>query len=269
MNRLRASIRILVLACVVVSVIAAMAAPSAACECLDRLMPWNWCKAPAGSTTYAAPYNPCATPVAACPTPCAPQTQQVCSYVPQTCYRTVYQMTPVTSCVATAGCDPCTGCPVTVYRPVTNYVRSAQLVPYTTYRRVWTTVASPCVSSCSPCASGYSTVSSGCSSCGVSATSATTPIPEKPQTYQDNTTPAPSGTQTHESRKEIIHERPLEPIPVEGQKSSYQPGPSFNGPDRTTARPIQQTAYRPVVSRVSYPAPSAPVNNGGWVADRD
>ncbi len=74
-------------------------------------------------------------PVVAAPVcdPCAPQAVQ---YVPQTAYRARCVNVPVTTMQPVVSTDPCTGCPVTTYRPMTVYRRQVQLVPYTTYRIV-------------------------------------------------------------------------------------------------------------------------------------
>ncbi len=98
---------------------------------------------------------------AACPAPVAP-VQQV-NYVPQTCYRTVYNPVPVTSYRPITTADPCTGCPVTSLSPVTTYVQRPVVVPYTTYRPVVTTVMMPVAPACPTC--------SACSACAAPATS--------------------------------------------------------------------------------------------------
>ena len=72
----------------------------------------------AGYAPYAAGYgcgscNPCPTACNSCPTACNPCAQQVCNYMPQTCYRTVYSQVPVTAYQPVTTCDPCTGCPRT------------------------------------------------------------------------------------------------------------------------------------------------------------
>ncbi|MBX3411821.1 MAG: hypothetical protein KF708_03820 [Pirellulales bacterium] len=86
--------------------------------------------------------------------PCGAQTAQ---YVPTTCYRqetvavpvTTFQ--PVTSCSMSAcnPCNPCTWCPTTTttMRPVTVMQQQVRMVPYTTYRIVYTT-PSPCATGC-------------------------------------------------------------------------------------------------------------------------
>jgi hypothetical protein len=93
---------------------------------------FNRCAKPV--TTFYAPAPVVAAPVV------APQT--VVNYMPQTAYRSVVVNRPVTTMVAQPGCDAC-GRPTTVMRPVTTFVPQQQLVPYTTYRPVVTTVATP------------------------------------------------------------------------------------------------------------------------------
>lgn len=100
-------------------------------------------------------------PVAVAAPACAPA-PQVCSYQPQTCYRTVYVNTPVTSYQPIAGTDPCSGCPTTCMRPVTTYVTQARMVPYTTYRPVFAPAAT-----CSTC--NYSPVACAAPACGAPA----------------------------------------------------------------------------------------------------
>ena len=99
---------------------------------------FDWCcKKP---QTYAVAPAPVMAPVQ--------QIQQQVSYVPQTCYRTVYTQVPVTTMRPVTTTDPCTGCPVTCMRPETTYCQKAQVVPYTTYRQVVTNVpVNPC---CAP-----------------------------------------------------------------------------------------------------------------------
>ena len=91
------------------------------------------------TTTFYTPVVAAYAPAA--PTCCARPT--VVNYMPQTAYRTVYVQRPVTSYVAQPACDAC-GRSTTVMRPVTSYVAQPQLVPYTTYRPVMSTVAQPC-----------------------------------------------------------------------------------------------------------------------------
>ena len=85
-----------------------------------------------------------AAPALACNAcnPCG--VQQTVSYVPQTCYRTQYVTVPVTTCRPVLSCNPCGGCPVTTMRPVVTNVQKAVLVPYTTYRLVYSNAVQTC-----------------------------------------------------------------------------------------------------------------------------
>ena len=129
-------------------------------EWLDRMLG-------IGNTSYYAPtavapaYAPTAVAPAYASTAVAPACcrQQTCysqptvNYMPQTCYRTVYQLVPVTTYCPTSMCDPCTGCPRTVMRPVTSFVTQASVVPYTSYRPVVTANYAPaCGTGCTPTA---------------------------------------------------------------------------------------------------------------------
>ncbi len=119
------------------------ARPAQAC-CLCHLFGGCGCAAPAPAATCAPPYQ--------------------VNYVPQTCYRTMYSSVPVTSYRPVTSSDPCTGCPVTSYMPVTSYVQKPVVVPYTTYRPVYTAAYAPACG-CSTC---------GCSACGTGACGAAT-----------------------------------------------------------------------------------------------
>ena len=259
------------MACGAASVLLAVPAESRACRCLDSLFGCG-----AARTTYRAPFfAPAYAPVAApaC-TSCAPRS---CSYVPQTCYRTVYRRVPVTTCRATTCCDPCTGCPVTTYRPVTTWASRPQLVPYTTYRVVYSRAYSPCVgyglcgTRGGPCVGGACGVgamspgTSGCSSCApapVTIPSSPAPatsqqgsaIAPQPQTFRENSQPQPQGT--------------LKPIPQPETKLNSTPTPNLIDPNnRTTLQPFQATArYRVVATPRRMPATTT---NTGWRASRN
>lgn len=184
-------------------------------------------------TTYAPPYQ--AQRVAYMPTcdpcnPCAAAPQV--NYVPEVKYRWTYSRIDRTEYQPVASADPCTGCPVTTYRPVTK----KSLLPwlhreaYTTYKAVpyggatpvsymqptyQPSACNPCATGCDPCGStcgpcgGTSSmvapslssgVSSGCSTCAPSTTTYSDPGYSSggQTTYQGGTdwTPAPdSNTQ--------------------------------------------------------------------------
>jgi hypothetical protein len=145
----------------------------------------------------AAAYAPYAAPVVANYSPCntCSPCAQTCNYVPQTCYRTVYQQVPVTAYQPVSTCGPC-GNQVTAMRPVITYQTQARLVPYTTYSPVYTPTVgyAPAATGCATgnCGSSVSYAapmapSSGCSSCGTSgaAPAYSSPVYSQPSaTYQ-------------------------------------------------------------------------------------
>ena len=120
-------------------------------EWLDRMLG-------IGNTSYYAPtavapaYGPTGAAAACCRQPTC-QSQPTVNYMPQTSYRTVYHLVPVTTYCPTLTCDPCTGCPRTVMRPVTSFVTQASVVPYTSYRpTVMANYAPACGTGCTPTA---------------------------------------------------------------------------------------------------------------------
>ena len=58
------------------------------------------------------------------------------AYVPQVSYRANYVSVPVTAYQPVTSCNPC-GAPVTSFVPVTQYRTQVQMVPYTSYRLVY------------------------------------------------------------------------------------------------------------------------------------
>ena len=106
---------------------------------------WNRWFGASATTTY---YSPAIAQTACLQPACG----QVVNYMPQTCYRTVYVNAPVVAYRPVTACDPCTGCPTTVMRPVTSFATQARLVPYTTYRPVVTAGYAPVVPACATCA---------------------------------------------------------------------------------------------------------------------
>jgi hypothetical protein len=123
-------------AVVVLTLVTMPASQANACEFLRRCF---------GGSPTTAYYAPVAAP-ACCPQPTV-------SYMPQTCFRTVYQQVPVVAYRPMTTCDPCTGCPRTVMSPVTSYVTQARMIPYTSYRPVVTANYAPaCATGCAPVA---------------------------------------------------------------------------------------------------------------------
>lgn len=139
--------------------------------------------------TYAPPYQ--AQRVAYMPTcnscnPCAAVPQV--NYVPEVKYRWTYSRIDRTEYQPVAAADPCTGCPVTSYRPVTK----KSLLPwlhreaYTTYKAVpyggatpvsymqptyQPSACNPCGTTCDPCGSSCGSCGSSCGSYGGSCSS--------------------------------------------------------------------------------------------------
>ena len=263
--------QILVVCCAAAMLLLLVPTTTQACECLDWLLPWNWCRG--GSCATASTYAPAYSvqyPVAT----------QTCSYVPQTCYRTVMRTVPTTVYRPASYCDPCTGCATTCYSPITSYVRSAQLVPYTTYTPVWTNSCyTPCsTTSCgttcgTSCGPSYTTTTSGCSSCATPAASSTL----VPAPMQGTTTPPANMGQPANIGKGTTQpalpktappppykqNKPIKPVPEQDIRESSTGGPQLDGPsfDRTTTRPIRQATYQAVSHNV---APR--VDYGGWRA---
>jgi hypothetical protein len=248
--------KILLICCTVTVILMVAPSTSQACEFLDRLMPWNWgcCGGGAAAPATYAPAYSVQYPV------------QTCNYVPQTCYRTVMRTVPTTVCQPVSCCDPCTGCMTTSYRPVTSYVRSAQLVPYTTYRPVWSTsycspCATPCATTCATdcgtaCGTAcgpttYASPSSGCTSCAPAATTTAPPA--------SSTAPSlPSGS----APSTFQQQKPIQAIPENNDTNDN----STNGPaldsasyGRMTARPVRHANFQSVSNTKSF-------DYGGWRA---
>ncbi len=127
-------------AVIVMTLMTVPASHADACEFLRRCFGGS-------KTTYYAPPAPCAPTCCPQPQPCCPQ--PTVSYMPQTCYRTVYTNVPVVAYRPMTSCDPCTGCARTVMQPVTSYVAQPRLVAYTAYRPVVTANYAPqCATGC-------------------------------------------------------------------------------------------------------------------------
>ena len=235
---------------------------SAACALWDNLTSWFRSDNPPSITTYAPPYAPaaCATPTTTMVSSCASPCTQTCMYIPQTAYRTVYKTVPVTQYTAFNSCDPCTGCPTVTYKPIVSYVRTRQLIPYTTYRSVWSnsrTICPTCTtctssscgscSSCDSCSSGScgwvtsDSASTGCSSCQASPDS---------DTLQPEPAPATSAPQQKTFAPTTA------PTPAAG---SWQPGSTSGSTDRGLITTPTQTPS-PKIIQDKKPAATSPLN---------
>lgn len=257
------------LACCALAVLLAAPAESNACRCLDGLFGLS----PTGQTTYRPLFG--AADYAPAPAACTSCVGQTCQYVPQTSYRTVYR--PVA---------------VTTYRPVTGWTYRPQLVPYTTYRVIYSNPCVPCAScspcnpcsSCGPCAGGAcaTTIYSGATLPGVSSCPTCVPSAGPATTYSNmapsadtSADPAPSATgaggtafpepQTFQEDNQPQPQKTLKPIPKVDTKLNSTPVPNLIGPNnRTTLRPIRPASH---FRMIASPRPAAA--SGGWRASRD
>lgn len=313
--------RVVTLCCGIVTVLAANPSEShALCGLFDCL--FGGCRTP--TTTFFAPAcSPCATTACSpCATSacspcgagacgasgcgtsaCSPCTSTVCNYMPQTCFRAQCVNVPVTTFRCVSACDPCTGCPTTVMRPTTTFVRQVRYVPFTTFRPVCNTVMSPvatmptvvaptAVAPTPVPAATFSPVapSSGC----CSATSATisgptiaTPapattyaVPSQGSATVIQSAPAnPSMPAIPHAPAPSLNSTPIQPLPRTDLKAT--PDNSINGsssgstwtydPDsrttRTFPRPRDEEKFDLVVPAV-YSAPAKSLDDGGWRAAR-
>ncbi len=242
----------------------------------------NWCRKP--TTAYYAP-APVAAP-ACCPQP------QVVNYMPQTCYRTVYVNQPVVTYRPMTACDPC-GRATTVMRPVTTYVRRAQLVPYTTYRPVATTVARPCCAR-QPTTTFYAPPVQAAPCCSSVSARTYTPAPAI-STYNPLpvTSPVPAGTLQSVTPVPSLNSAPASPgpqqtfetspldsnqhesrvlLPPSGDSSSTFGRSRGLDPqqdqDRTTAIPLRRGTAVRQASLVAPTSALAPQADDGWRAGK-
>ena len=220
-------------------------------------------------------------------------------YVPQTYYRQQCSYVPVTTYRPVTTFDPCTACPVTAYRPVVVYRPQVTLVPYTSYRIVYSAAgctvptatygsvlypsagpaccapavgyadsfdryAPPAAGSTLPYDSGSTLAPQAADDYG------TGPVP----TYEDGSPPQDSGESSPSG------EQRLKPIPdtesdqgangddTHGQGKTQQDETSGNprlvDPDSTTAsRPrVRPWSYSRVIWPARQPAPVHPAASG-------
>jgi hypothetical protein len=208
--------------------------------------------------------NTCASPCApACPAPCT-VTQQVCNYVPQTCYRTVYRQVPVTVYRPVSTCDPCTGCPRTTMHPCTTMQQVAQRVPVTTYRQVCQLVQRPVQPTCAPAmpvvqqqfapVQQVAPAAPGCSGCGDSQVTAVTPYTPAPATQLSpiQPTPTPAGPSTslatpqQQTGNGAANTIPALPQSTY-QQQNYQPQSTIQAPTNNGGTTIQGSSTRTTV----------------------
>ena len=214
--------------------------------------------APVAATAYYAPTTAYYAP--AC-NACAPQ---VANYVPQTSYRTQYVNVPVTTLRPVVSSDPCTGCPVTVMRPVTSYVQQVQMVPYTSYRIVYSPVTSGCATTSYYAPAAYAPAPACCAPaaacCAPAAPSCCAPAAAAVPAYPQSTTPqspAPGpGSGEETTPQPDLNLKPVLPVP--GEQDATKVNPTSSAPrlidpsDRFTARPMPRVG----VSAISLPQAS-------------
>ncbi len=135
-------------------------------------------------TSYAPP-SPYQVQMPTC-NPCNPCAAPQVNYVPEVKYRWKYSRIARTEYQPIASADPCSGCPVTSYRPVTKKSMLPWLhrEAYTTYKAVpyggatpvnymqpsyQSGCCNPCGTTCDPCGGSSSmaapSLNSGCSTC--------------------------------------------------------------------------------------------------------
>ena len=231
---------------------------------------------PAPTAVQQVSWMPAVGNPAAC-NPCQPQV----SMVPETKRRWTYSRIPKTSFQPVTTCDPCTGCPVTSYRPQTTY----SLLPwlhrqsYTIYKpaaaplMTYNASYNPC---CDPCggvsSSNYISGTSGCSTCSSSTTSSLGSSTRRPDPGYSQRTYAtePESSQGNGSD--------LTPKPEKGPKSISTEVPELNSArGRTAVRPIQPAAGVRTVSWELSAAPGSPsqpaskpkLDVSGWHAVTD
>ncbi len=266
-------------------VVVAMAAMSAAVlcpgmcqaglfDCLNPPAAAPLTPAPLYQAQYAA-YMPTCDPCA------VPQV----NYVPEVKYRWKYSRIERTEYQPVASADPCTGCPVTTYRPVVK----KSLLPwlhreaYTTYTPVayggatpvsfmqptfqpsCSSPCDPCGSTCDPCGGASMaapSLNSGCSSCAPATTTYTESAAADPG--------YPSSSQRTFQAGEATDWTPLESTPKTERTLKPQTDPQADTPSSATTPnhetsmprleipviPADKTASISRVRTVSYEEPA-------------
>lgn len=204
-------------------------------------------------------------------TTCSGQ-QVVANYVPQTSYRVQYCPVAVTTYRPVTTADPCTGCQTTCLRPITCYRQQAQLVPYQSYRIVYSTLQPACAV---PATTYYSATApavvpaTGCGSCGSSPAAASYTVPSTtPATIYGaapavavpgyTTTPAPSLPVTTQYAPSAVA-APSATYPAIGTYPPSASQPTVASPGYTTI-PASPSYSSPLYSSPATSAPSLPLS---------
>jgi hypothetical protein len=233
--------------------------------------------------TYAPPYQAQYTAYMPNCDPCNPCAAPQVSYVPEVKYRWKYSRIERTEYQPVASADPCTGCPVTSYRPVTK----KSLLPwlhreaYTTYRPMpyggatpvsymqssyqpsyqpsYGNPCDPCGFTCDPCGGtsmAAPSLSSGCSSC----TSGTTVYTDNGSMDPGYSSPSQTTFQSDWAPANTTPERRLRPEAdpeTENSDSETTNRPTAMPRLEIPAIPGDRTASTSRVRTVSYDEPAS------------
>lgn len=283
----------LIVLCLATLLVAAVPAETQAGQIWNSLFGCGPCT----QTTYMPVYRPttyympavAAPSCAPCASSCAPCAPQTCQYMPSVVQSALYPpCAPTAMTTCRPACQTWTGyAAVTSYRPLFGTYQT-RLVPYATYRPVYTPVvsygyAAPCAtcptySSCAPCASGgcgvptYSSPApaSGCASCAASQVAPTSTYQSAPATNYAPQNPAPQRTFEEKVNKPAV-EQDLKPIPQpETTKPSSLPTPSLPDPNNRTAvrKPIYSSVR--IIPAASASAEQPPLQDDGlWRAVKE
>lgn len=282
---LKKKMRMLTVACCVAAAILLSAQRSVA-QCTSCASPAPITYSAGYAPAYVAPYTVGYV---------GPNTQ----YMPSVVYRSLYQPAVTTAYRPVVGYNAYSGYAVTTYRPLFGWNYPARLVPYSTYRPVYSSAVpvvsymgcsscptySPC-DSCSPCAGGacssgscgavtYGAPTSGCASCAAPATVTPAPYTGNGETAPslnnngNNNSAPPMATppQTFQQEKPVT-EPEAKPIPQTDGKLNSMPTPSLPDPaNRTAARTDYTTARIQLTSAAVQAAPVS--DNDGWQPAKD
>ena len=268
-------LRTLIVACGVAAVLLAAPGEAKACTLLDNL--FGGLFGGGSHTTYravcptpACPPTTIPSPCASCPAPCASCPSPAPSYVPQTTFRPVFRSVPVESYLPMVSCNPRTGYRVTTYRPATTWTRQTTLIPYATYRAVYTNPCNPCRGYVSY---GSTTVGSSCNGCSVGAVGSPAVSDGGPAAATGGTRGSASTKTFQETQKPPVEdEEELKPIPngTDGGADTGT-GPDLGKPiSRTTSLPVVRAMYYRSTASQAPPATAEPDSIiGVWRASRD
>lgn len=239
---------------VLIAIVAASLAPADAGA--GPILDWL-----SGRRTVYAPVVPdytagyAAAPCGTCTTTC---TQKVCSYVPQTAYRTSYVNVPVTTYRPVTTQNACSGCTTTCMRPITTYVQRPTVVPYTAYRQVCRTVTSQPTTTylAQPAYAPAPVAEPACSSCNVTPAAYTYAQPQGASaTLGGATGYSDPGAMTNPAISPNTYIPPATPSVSSGRLST-SPGYSSTYPNGST----YSNSYAAPAAPQSSTAPQTPTD---------